>query len=1042
MLVTNITTWLPDIALTSERWEVKQLVDLVDIRAEANSDTTCRVTMDRDEARAADPIADPVCLMEWTQQPIETEVVAAGSGEGHISKLFGNAITLGDQDVAYELFLFSATGEKMKVGEGSRTLSVVDASDSVHAAIVPELEQTYRHIRPISGVLREESRSRCSFFSNAATAKTYGQTIPYDSPQLACHLDITALPDGVEERPGSRPAFSGHVSELGEASISWDITAFSRTGVEVLVGRETHPFDVIEPPVPEIDFLTDNSERRAFETEDREPGIPEDELITVPYANTYLGKAFYRSGPGALTVEVRETGAEEALVADRFGVPMAERERLVMSRIKADETYPLFSEVPLTIEARYTDHPTLGAKRQVDALVVPGERVQPYLFIDDEDRTVLNTDQTRLRVEIGDPRHDGPYSAERMGEWDVRLVNEINRDEYVPLTDFQHAQGGMATFDVTLDPEDTTARLKAEARLRSPVDAYQRTEFSTSPLYVTVLEGNPLEAEIETRTLSGPAPYRGIFQLDFATTDELRASGAIEWRVREEGGQWEIDQRGADDRKRLRKVTHFETPGIYEVEARVTNRHSGATSLTQKARIIVYEVPTLTLEGPRSAFVGDEATFTARVEDDEGNTVPREALTVEWSSDLGRTWTPGELDTTISRDEKASVHLWVRVKPEEAPADDRNAWQQENTGISFREEKDPRFYVRGPREVEAGKEYEFAVTQMPPYLGFNRELEGYFTLPDGTRREDVTEFTYTPSEADLEDGILTIRYTGWVEGYRDQTTVEDVFETRVWEYVWPVWGMYIADDASVAPAEVLLRIRQITRTNRLEGLTYEWELDPRLEELPGYSGLMRKVIVPEPGSYSYKATISDARGNETVLEGELSYGEPEPFTIEQRRYYSNRYMRDPLEVSVSPRVEGGHPRDFVRRFEFEVNGTPVEDATRNARLTLGEGSHEILVRMISDHGEVVESTDTVEVTANQPPTCELELDETSTSWRYRANCRDEDGRIHDYEWTLNGQVSELSGYGLSVSKNQFETKPHVVLRGIDDSGDYSRPVSK
>ncbi len=272
VLLTNITTWLPDIALTSERWEVKQLVDLVDIRAESNSETTCRVTMDPEEARAADPIADPVCLMEWTQKPIETEVVTAGSGEGHISKLFGNAITLGDQDVAYELFLFSATGEKMKVGEGSRTLSVVDASDSVHAAIVPELEQTYRHIRPISGVLREESRSRCSFFSTAETAKTYGQTIPYDSPQLACHLDITALPDGVEERPGSRPAFSGYVSELGEASISWDITAFSRTGVEVLVGRETHPFDVIEPPVPEIDFITDNSERRAFETEDREPG--------------------------------------------------------------------------------------------------------------------------------------------------------------------------------------------------------------------------------------------------------------------------------------------------------------------------------------------------------------------------------------------------------------------------------------------------------------------------------------------------------------------------------------------------------------------------------------------------------------------------------------------------------------------------------------------------------------------------------------------------------------------------------------------------
>ena len=205
---------------------------------------------------------------------------------------------------------------------------------------------------------------------------------------------------------------------------------------------------------------------------------------------------------------------------------------------------------------------------------------------------------------------------------------------------------------------------------------------------------------------------------------------------------------------------------------------------------------------------------------------------------------------------------------------------------------------------------------------------------------------------------------------------------------------------------------------------------------------MRKVIVPEPGSYTYKVTITDARGHETVLEDELTYGEPDPFTVEQRRYYSNRYMRDPLQVSVSPRVEGGHPRDFVRRFEFEVNGEPVVDASRNARLTLGEGDHEILVRMVSDHGKVVESTETVEVVQNQPPTCSLRLSESRTSWRYRADCRDDDGRVHNYEWTLNGEVSALTGNGIAISKGQYETKPHVVLRGQDDSGDYSKPVSK
>ena len=72
----------------------------------------------------------------------------------------------------------------------------------------------------------------------------------------------------------------------------------------------------------------------------------------------------------------------------------------------------------------------------------------------------------------------------------------------------------------------------------------------------------------------------------------------------------------------------------------------------------------------------------------------------------------------------------------------------------------------------------------------------------------------------------------------------------------------------------------------------------------------------------------------------------------------------------------------------------------------------------------------------------MRVSETSTSWRYRAECRDPDGRVHDYEWTINGELSGLGGYGLAVSKGQYETKPHVVLRGKDDSGDFSEPVSK
>ncbi|WP_304526834.1 hypothetical protein [Halomonas sp. I5-271120] len=125
-----------------------------------------------------------------------------------------------------------------------------------------------------------------------------------------------------------------------------------------------------------------------------------------------------------------------------------------------------------------------------------------------------------------------------------------------------------------------------------------------------------------------------------------------------------------------------------------------------------------------------------------------------------------------------------------------------------------------------------------------------------------------------------------------------------------------------------------------------------------------------------------------------------------------------------------------------MSGKVLEDARRYARVSLDEGSHDIVVRGFTDYGETAEQVETIEVVANKPPTCEMSLSESSTSWRYRSDCNDTDGRVQDYEWTLNGEVIGLTSYGLSISKGQFEQKPEVQLRSLDDSGDYLEPVTK
>lgn len=828
----SLATWSPEVTLTADSWTVKQLVDVIEIEASAAESSYCSVTSDEAQASMADPRDNPVCLLEWTQLPSESEVIDPDFNDAFVSKALARGLSIGEQPVSYDLFVYSATGERFKVGSGSETLTVVDASDTIGTSIVPEIGEIPRLIRPVSGVIRQNAGNACLFFSEETAARDYASTLPVDSTRLACFVRIDSLPDGLSERPGMWPGFDGSPTSLGEQVIEWSIIAYSRSGEEANVGAESYTFQAVEPSTPRIDLLTDGSERQAFEATNHSQSlmvasqtVSEPELTTIPYGERQLGQVYYKTGPGAINVGVSLGGS--ALVEESYGMPMSTRERLLMSRVPSDEEYPLWTTLNFEAQAEYAEHPEIQAIETFDALVVPSDKIQPYIELLQDDRQVLNTDATSLRVTIDDPQFEGGYSRDRMGEWEVRVVEEQRRDEYVPVTEFVQADTGTVDFDVELSAGDSAnLRLLAEARLISPIEGYERTEYSSSPVYVTILEGKPLEASIATRYLSGPKPFNSLFKLEFANTDGLRASGDIEWRVRKAGGEWETDARSIDDRLRLRKEVNFDETGTYEVEAVVTNQYSGATSVTDRASIVVYDVPELTLEGPRTAFVGDDLTVRAIPSNAEGEALPADQFDILWSTDLGKNWftSDGAADELVlTSDEEASLNAWVKIKQVAAPEDDRYAWTQESTGVSFRDFKPINVNIVGPRQVETGVLYDFEVSVREPYISFNRELKGYFTLPDGTKIED-TSFQYAPTDSDLENGTLDITYTGWADGYREQSEAQDVYNGRVWEYTWPVWGMYVKANASVAPSEILLRIRQVTRSNKLEGLQYAWQL--------------------------------------------------------------------------------------------------------------------------------------------------------------------------------------------------------------------------
>jgi hypothetical protein len=63
--------------------------------------------------------------------------------------------------------------------------------------------------------------------------------------------------------------------------------------------------------------------------------------------------------------------------------------------------------------------------------------------------------------------------------------------------------------------------------------------------------------------------------------------------------------------------------------------------------------------------------------------------------------------------------------------------------------------------------------------------------------------------------------------------------------------------------------------------------------------------------------------------------------------------------------------------------------------------------------------------------------ETVGSWLFYASCKDEDGRMKNYEWTVDGEVKAVTGDRLTLNRSGDARKPNVQLIGIDDAGGRS-----
>ncbi|MCA4005175.1 Ig-like domain-containing protein [Vibrio vulnificus] len=1014
VLVANIKTWKASESLTANTWEVRQVIDNFNVQVSADSGVPCRYSTNLQEAQSSDPIKDPVCFVEWEQIPDEAEVV----NSNRVAGISGQALQIGEQDVTYGVYLFNGE-DKVKIGGGNRKLNVVSALGSVTYLPESDIAQVDRVIQNLNVQLRQTSGPSCILTMDAEKAKQDESGRVSEAAHRSCLFEWKEVPEGLlQDTRYDTPTLIGSLAEKVTVPLSWRVSIFSRSGARVALADETFNIEVVDPAVPQVDLMTDYHFK--------------DNIYIVPMTGDYFGDVQVNAKPSDLRVSISRNNEtlESEVHSSGMGTAMK-----VNRRIRTDDR-KLWEEVTYQVDSSYEKVPEIKSTKEYRLIAMPSKGIRPMLSMDGN--TVLDIQTLNVKVDIRDLyRGNDEYDEATMGQWKVRLSRQISPGEIEPMSEWVDAENGSAEIAVEMSKVDSSyIRFTAEAKLVSPVEGYERIEASPSPIFATVLRGNKIDGEVTTRRLSGAAPFNAAFKLGIVDRLDYRSVGDVFWEVsNDDGHTW--NEHATEERRKYSFVESFGV-GKYLVRAKIVNVNSGLEKYTENVEIVSYEALEVDVPGPDTLLVGSSSEYSATIMDGE-NAFDANKAVIEWSEDGGKTYTTVAPRITLTREEPQRVKLIARVRSTMAPEDDAYAYSQAKKTVEFKAVKAPRIRIDGPRLVEKDFTYKLTADTRLPYRDLEAEVKGFFTLPDGTIIEGNTA-EYVPNQADLDQARVEIKYTAWIDGYKESSTSETVYKARVWQYVWPEFALSYRANADVAPAIVSASVRPVGFRGKLEEPTYEWIL-PEGAKLKDQRDTSRSFEIIEPGEHLVKVIVRDARGNEAEAQLAITVGQAENYKVELEYSGSNKLDREPLDVLVRPYIEGGHPRDRINVMQYTVNGKSLEDTGRYGRMTLDAGEHIINFRIKSEMGKEVEKELKIKVIENQAPVCSIDHRESTFAWLVYASCDDVDGRVKGFEWTLNGESVASSSRRLTISKRSYDVMPEVTLTGIDDAGGRSDPVT-
>ncbi|MFG0337639.1 Ig-like domain-containing protein [Pseudomonas sp. zjy_13] len=918
----------------------------------------------------------------------------------------------------------------LPVETSALTLNSRDASDAIKFGDDNSTISVYRSIQSVDQSLVQTSGPTCSSITGSeedAIASGLKMSPQKGISSVSCFFKWTSTPPGMDAKDNEQQGFSisGTISELGVFPIAWELVAYTPLGktVPVVLSRQAMSVEVVNPPPPAIEIQSS----RAISAD----------LFTVQKKPTNIGVVnIIGQADGAVVYKVLRAGTVIADTSDKADYA----KKTATYRLNSDTQAKLWAGQSYSLQASYVKLPEIVGTREIKTVTVPDDDMSMKVTTDVN--KALSSDTIPVSVGFYNKSNvNTAYSVEDAGEWSVRLVDVKSAKNRLPLSSWVPVSSdGTATIDLPLGMNaGDMMHIGSEGVLASKLDGFEMSKTSANTMTLTVLDASPVEGDLKSYKVTGVAPLSVSTSI---VSTQKNLISEVQWQIsHNNGASWTPIEGAPTVASKMLSNTY--DAGVHQVRAKLKNRYSGVESYSSTLEIQAFHVPDARLiDGPAVMLVGQSGE--KHVTNREGTPLSdSDNVVFEWSTDRGETWVKKTNKFLFDQtSEIGNYPLWARMRYATSPAEDSYAYKIVKTMVSVRKTAKVTVGLTGTTQPEVNKSNIYTATVKLPYSNMQGKLVGRFTLPDGSTVDGFT-LDYRPTE--VPTGSQVISFDAWIDGYEADSKRSVSKKLRAWEYAWPVFSLrQIQDPSSYAPTSLDLRVENLGSLNRIEGLTYAWDLpeSDTFISTPSRLDTRRVAKVTEPGTYPVKVTVTDDRGNITVLEENLVIAEAPPWIIDMAWTGSNPNNRAVLDIRTKPQITRGHKYDSITGYTYKVNGVEAGTSTRYTNLSLTEpGRYVLSLDLTTELGFGGYGSTIIDVVENKKPECSLDVKQTSTAYVVTSKCTDPDGKMASYEWLINGELQSIRGSSISISKRTYPSQPQIQLTGIDDSGGRSEPIS-